>query len=113
MQYKIITDAKDDLNIVLDEILKSKRPSQKSLDQLEHVKEQLEKELNTVKDENTSAEIIDILNLINSVLKIYQSEKDKLSSVKIREETKIRLNKIANTYDEGITKLLDLYDENQ
>jgi hypothetical protein len=55
-------------------------------------------------------EIGQTIDLIDDVLNIYATEKYKMSSIKIRETTKIRLNKIASTYDAAITKLLDQYE---
>lgn len=111
MNYNIINDAKDDLNIVLHDIIHNKRPKRQSLDQIEHVKPLLEKELNNEEIDNyDAAEIVETINLIEDVLKIYATEKDKMSSIKIRETTKIRLNKIAPTYDAAITRLLDKYE---
>jgi len=113
MTYKVINDAKDDLNIVLYEILHNKRPSEKSLSQLEYMKEMLEKESNDKNiDHDDLIELGQTIDLINDVLNVYQTKKDKMSSIKIRETTKIRLNKIAPTYDAAITKLLNL-DENK
>jgi len=111
MTYKVINDAKDDLNIVLYEILHNKRPSEKSLSQLEYMKEMLEKESNDKNiDHDDLIELGQTIDLINDVLNVYQTKKDKMSSIKIRETTKIRLNKIASTYDAAITKLLDQYE---
>jgi hypothetical protein len=112
MTYNILNDAKDDLNIVLYEILHNKRPQQHSLDQIEYMNERLEKEFEREDmDTYDEAEIAHTIELIEDVLRIYQTEKDVMSSVKIRECTKIRLNKVAATYDLAITKLLDEYEK--
>jgi hypothetical protein len=115
MGYKLINDVKDDLNIVLYEILYNKSPKSQTLDQIEYVKEQLEKELekefsSEELDNYEAADIAETIKLIEDVLRIYRTEKNAMSSVKIRESTKIRLNKIAPTYDLAITKLLDEYE---
>ena len=111
MTYKVIDDAKDDLNIVLYEILHNKRPTEKSLSQIEYMKEMLLKEANKKGvSQDDMIEIGQTIDLIDDVLNIYATEKYKMSSIKIHETTKIRLNKIASTYDAAITKLLDQYE---
>jgi len=116
--YNVLDDAKDDLTVVLYDIINNKHPKQKTLDQIEYVKERLEKELekefsSEELDTYGAADIAETIKLIEDVLRIYRTEKEQMSSVKIRECTKIRLNQHGSTYDRAITFLLDFFENNK
>jgi len=107
----IIQNAQDDLNIILDEILNKKRPSERSLDQIEYQQELLEKQLASATIDEAH-EIANILKTIEQVLRIYRTKKDELKSIKVTDENKIRLNKIDKTANMALSKILDFWEDN-
>ncbi|AEG18662.1 hypothetical protein [Methanobacterium paludis] len=115
MSNIILPAVQDDLNIVLEEILKNEKPSKQSLDQLEYDLDQLKNKLeNATVDE--AHEISNSINLIERLLKTYRKAEEATSPIRIKRSTKRCLKnleypgKINEGYDDAINFLINFYE---
>ncbi len=100
--------AQDDLNIILEDILRDGKPSTQSLNQLEYDVELLTEMLEKTDDQTDAHNIANIINLIERILKEYRQS---TSPIRVSREDKDRLKAIGSTYPKALKIVLDFWDE--
>ena len=113
MSNTILFAVQDDLNSVLEELLKKEKPSKKNISQLEYDISLLNDLIEKTNDVDEAHEISNIIKLVERVVKTYKVEPT--SPIKIKLSNKKRLKRLGtsgDTYDSILEKLMNSYDKN-